>query len=173
MKCLHTANAGQRFCSKVEKVCPSSGEGRVSHKRIWEVRVQLSWILISHKTQLHVGEGTIWGERAWIKLECLGRKYRWTSVKKDFLVKSTKALYVHVSHSAVSESFATPWAIAHQASLSMGFPRQEYWSGLPFPFLGIKPRSSALQADSLPTEPPDKAQDIVYCTTKYWSTCIY
>ena len=52
----------------------------------------------------------------------------------------------------------TPWIVAHQAPLSMGFPRQEYWSGLPFPSpgdfpdLGIKPRSPALQADSLPTE---------------------
>ena len=31
-----------------------------------------------------------------------------------------------------SHSIVTPWTIAHQASLSMGFPRQEYWSGLPF-----------------------------------------
>ena len=43
-----------------------------------------------------------------------------------------------------------PWGVAHQASLSMGFPRQEYWSGLPFPSpgdlpdLGIKPTSPAL-----------------------------
>ena len=47
---------------------------------------------------------------------------------------------------------------AHQASLSMGFPRQEYWSGLPFPSPGdlpdpgIKPGSPALQVDSLPSE---------------------
>ena len=52
----------------------------------------------------------------------------------------------------------TPWTVAHQAPLSMGFSRQEYWSGLPFPSpgdllnLGIKPWSPALQADSLPTE---------------------
>ena len=58
--------------------------------------------------------------------------------------------------------FLTPWTTAHQAPLSMGFPRQEYWSGLPFPSLGdlpdpgIKPRSPAFQADSLPTEPPGK-----------------
>ena len=32
--------------------------------------------------------------------------------------------------------FATPWAVAHQAPLSMGFSRQEYWSGLPFPSPG-------------------------------------
>ena len=55
--------------------------------------------------------------------------------------------------------FATPWTVARQAPPSMGFSRQEYWSGLPFPFpgdlpdLGIEPRSPvapALQADSLP-----------------------
>ena len=66
-----------------------------------------------------------------------------------------------VSHSVVSDS-ATPWTIAYQASLSMEFSRQEYWSGLPCPLQGdlpnpgIKPRSLALQADSLPSEPPGK-----------------
>ena len=46
--------------------------------------------------------------------------------------------------------FATPWTIAYQAPLSMGFSRQEYWSGLPFPSLGdlpdpgIEPRSTVL-----------------------------
>ena len=55
-----------------------------------------------------------------------------------------------------------PRTIAHQAPLSMGFSRQEYWGGLPFPSpgdlpnLGIEPRSSALQADSLTSEPPGK-----------------
>ena len=38
-----------------------------------------------------------------------------------------------------TNSLATPWTVAHQAPLSMGFPRQEYWSGLPFPPLGIFP----------------------------------
>ena len=52
--------------------------------------------------------------------------------------------------------FATPWTVAHQAPLSMGFPRQEYKSGLPFPssgdlpYPGIKPGSLALLEDSLP-----------------------
>ena len=55
-------------------------------------------------------------------------------------------------------TLATPWTVGHQAPLSMGFSRQEYWSGFPFhspgdlPNPGIKPRSPALQADSLPTE---------------------
>ena len=53
-------------------------------------------------------------------------------------------------------TLATPWTIACQAPLSMGFSRMEYWSGLPFPSPGdlpnpgIEPRSPALQADSLP-----------------------
>ena len=66
-----------------------------------------------------------------------------------------------LSGSVVSES-ATPWSAARQALLSMGFSRQEYWSGLPFappgdlPDPGIKPRSPALQAGSRPpsSDPP-------------------
>ena len=58
--------------------------------------------------------------------------------------------------------FATPWAVAYQASQSMGFSRQEYWSGLPFPSPGdlpdpgIESRSPTLEADALPTEPQGK-----------------
>ena len=54
--------------------------------------------------------------------------------------------------------FATPWTVAYQAP-SMGFSRQEYWSGLPFPSPGdlpdpgIEPGSPTLQADALPSEP--------------------
>ena len=58
--------------------------------------------------------------------------------------------------------FATPWTVARQAPLSMGFPRQEYWSGLPFPSPGdlpnpgIEPGSPALEANALTSEPPGK-----------------
>ena len=58
--------------------------------------------------------------------------------------------------------FAIPWTVAYQAPLSMGFSRQEYWSGLPFPSPGeipnpgIEPRFPALQANSLPTKPPGR-----------------
>ena len=57
---------------------------------------------------------------------------------------------------------AAPWTVAHQAPLSLGFSRQKYWSGLPFPSPGdlpdpgIEPGSPALQAGSLPSEPPKK-----------------
>ena len=56
----------------------------------------------------------------------------------------------------------TPWTVAHQAPLSMGFSRQEYWSGLPFPSAGdlpdpgIEPRSPALAGTPFTTEPPGK-----------------
>ena len=58
--------------------------------------------------------------------------------------------------------FATPWTVAYQAPPSMGFSRQEYWSGLPFPspgYLpdpGIEPGSPAFQADALTSEPAGK-----------------
>ena len=61
--------------------------------------------------------------------------------------------------------FVTTWTIACQLPLCMGFSRQECWNGLPFPSPedlsnpGIKPRSPALQADSLPAEPPGKAKN--------------
>ena len=56
--------------------------------------------------------------------------------------------------------FVTPWTVAYQALPSMGFSRQEYWSGLPFPSPGdlpnpgIEPGSPTLQADTLTSEPP-------------------
>ena len=65
----------------------------------------------------------------------------------------------------MSDSFVTPWTVAHQAPLSMGFPRQEYWSGLPFlspgdlPNPGIEP---ALAGRFFITEPSGKPWIYVY-----------
>ena len=56
----------------------------------------------------------------------------------------------------------TPLSVAHQAPLSLGFPRQEYWNELPFPSPedlpkpGVELRSPELQVDSSPSEPPGK-----------------
>ena len=61
-----------------------------------------------------------------------------------------------------SLTLATPWTVAHYAPLPMGFPRQEYGSGLPFPFPGdlpdpgIKPSSLVLAGGFFTTEPPGK-----------------
>ena len=69
-------------------------------------------------------------------------------------------LWLKVKSFSHVQLFATPWTVAHQAPLSMGFSRQEYWSGLPFPSpgalpnLGIEPRSPTLQAFT--SAPPGK-----------------
>ena len=69
------------------------------------------------------------------------------------------------------QPFVTLWTVAHKTPQSIEFFRQEYWSGLSFPSPGdfpdpgIEPGSPALQADSLPTEPPGNSIDIeIECT---------
>ena len=75
------------------------------------------------------------------------------------------------SHQVVSDSFTTPWTVACQVLLFMGFPRQEYWSGLPFlpsghlPYPGIEPMSSAspaLAGGFLYPGPPGKYSVLVF-----------
>ena len=91
------------------------------------------------------------------------RMYRISKTFKDLEVYFTQryAQWTCSGGGLVTKScpaVATPWTVAHQAPLSTGFSRQEYWSGLPFPSpgdlpdSGIEPRSPALQADSLLTE---------------------
>ena len=70
--------------------------------------------------------------------------------------------------------FATPWTVTHHTPLSMGFSRQEYWSRLPRPLSGnlpnteIKPRSPAMQADSLLPEPPGKPKKTGVGSLSFW-----
>ena len=72
------------------------------------------------------------------------------------------------------DSFATPWTVAHQAPLSMGFPRQEYWTGLSFPSTGdltdpgTEPAPPALAGRFFTTEPPGKSKCRVH-HTKRWA----
>ena len=87
---------------------------------------------------------------------------------------------VQFSRSVVSDS-AIPWTITYQAPPSMGFSRQERWSGLPFPSPGdlpdpgIEPGSPALQADALPSEPQDlPKKDTSPHITPIWSSpCLF
>ena len=66
-----------------------------------------------------------------------------------------------------------PWIVSPQAPLSMGFPRQEYWSGLPFPFVedlpdpGIKPRSPTLQTS--PALQADSILSMGFFRQEHWS----
>ena len=82
-------------------------------------------------------------------------------------IKSAQSdLISEVKSLSCVQLFATPWTVAHQAPPSMEFSRQQYWSGLPFPspgYLpdpGIEPRSPALQADALLSEPPGRVKFI-------------
>ena len=73
----------------------------------------------------------------------------------------------------MSDPFATPWIIEHQAPLSLGCPRQEYWIGLSFPFPGtlptpgIKPAPPVLVGELFTTEPPGKRVCVCVCVCKY------
>ena len=75
----------------------------------------------------------------WFFSQKTNRKVNWLSSSVSCLV--------------VSDPLRPPWTVAHQAPLSMGFSRQEYWSGVPFPSPedlpdpGIEPKSPVLQAD--------------------------
>ena len=78
------------------------------------------------------------------------------------LETGTTMMKLKVKSLSCVQLFSTLWSVAHQAPPSMGFSRQEYWRGLPFPSPGdlpdpgIKPGSPALQTDALPSEPPGK-----------------
>ena len=82
------------------------------------------------------------------------------TIQNKYLIV-TLSMYCHLSH---VQLFATPWTIAHQPPLCMGFSRQEYWSGLPFPPPGdlpnpvIESRSSALQGRLFTIRVTGKAQ---------------
>ena len=79
----------------------------------------------------------------------------------------------------MSDSFATPWTVACQAPLSMEFPRQEYWSGLPFPSPGdlpdpgIEPVSLALAGIFFTTEPPEKTVDTLDVSSCFLYTQVF
>ena len=86
-----------------------------------------------------------------------------TSIKERDSYKTVNFRMVVVfSPQVLSDSFVTPWTVGYQAPLSMGFTRQEYWSGLLLPSPGdhpdpgIEPPSPALAGTFITTEPPGK-----------------
>ena len=101
-----------------------------------------------------------------LKMVCIRKKKKIPTAGRHFLGQNSSPFALSPWSEVKSLSrvrlFATPWTIAYQAPLSVGFSRQEYWSGLPFPspgdlpYPGIKPRSPALWADALSSKPPGK-----------------
>ena len=95
------------------------------------------------------------------------------AVRAPDLLKEVTIIFISEVKSLIRvRLFVTPWTVAYQAPPPMGFSRQEYWSGLPFPSPedlpdpGIKPRLLCLlhwQMDCLSTESPGKPMD------KMWS----
>ena len=132
---------------------------------------------------MQIKEKTLLGKKSFLVDRHLSRKRAikmLTGPRPEDDVKPPETFCIRDSDSEVAQSCPTlcdPMdCIAHHAPLSMGFSRQEYWSGLPFPSSGdlpdpgIEPRSPALQADALTSEPPGKP--FVYgkvCKKKAWS----
>ena len=105
-------------------------------------------------------QSTSWETLGWKKHKLESRLPGEISITLD--MQMTPPLWQKVKVKSLSRvrHSATPWTVAHQAPPSMGFSRQEYWSGLPLPSPGdlpdpgIEPRSPAFQADALNSEPP-------------------
>ena len=117
---------------------------RSSIHGIFQARV-LEWVAISFARGSSRPRDRTWVSRI------VGRRLTIWATREVSFIFSVKSL-------SRVRLFATPWTIACHAPRSMGFSRQEYWSGLPFPSpgdlsdLGIEPRSPALQADALTSE---------------------
>ena len=122
--------------------------------------------LKSKESACHCKSHRRWGFNPWVRKIRWKRKWQATLIKKVnmsyvFYIFFAMFLLNSVSLSLVTKlcpTLATPWTVACQTPLSMGFSRQEYWSWLPFPSPGdlpdslIEPESPSLQPDSLPTE---------------------
>ena len=131
------------------------------------MRLERHMVLRKVSEPLGVSRGRMWRCKglktaAWKELEhcrdCQGEgSATWKQFRRKIYQRSPCRICCAVlSCPVLSDSLWAPWTVVHQAPLSVGFSRQGYWSGLPcpppgdLPNRGIEPRSSALQADSLP-----------------------
>ena len=134
----------------------------VDHNKLWKIIYKME--IPNHLTcllrNLYAGqEATVRTRHRtmdWFQIgkgECQGCKLSPCLFNLHAEWKKVKVKVKLLSHARL---FATPWTVAHQAPLSIGFSRQEFWSGLPFPSPGDLPHpetesvSPAWQADSLP-----------------------
>ena len=107
-----------------------------------------------HRGHCSMSSGSLGGRGVWGRVDTCNV---WLSPSAPEAI--TKLLISYLCAWSLSQLhvFLTPWTVAHQAPLLIGFSKLEYWTGLPCPPSGMEPRSPALQADSLPSEPPEKS----------------
>ena len=121
----------------------------------------------------------------WSAFHTLGKSTKWGQVKKfsktNNIFQNKYNMYVYILNicsSMYAESlshvwfFATPWTVAHQAPLSMEFPRWEYWNGLPFPALGDLP-DPVIEPVSLSSPVRTGGFFTTYEIHIHISTCLY
>ena len=114
-----------------------------------------------------------------VKVPCTMTKTHSQIDKYFFKAVLDNRMLLLFSRWVMSSSFATPWTIAHQAPLSMRFPRQEYWSELPFPsprvlpYPGFESIFCALAGEFLTTEPRGKSYNRICCSVamSYMTLC--
>ena len=133
----------------------------ISKLTLWLPLLRDSVLNPTRQTVSNLLQSFLSRERGWSKIL---EEFRWSSQRKSIIPTiMSLPLILKWSRSVMSDSL---WPhglyVAYQAPPSMGFSRQEYWSGLPFPSPGdlpdpgIEPRSAEFQADALTSEPPEK-----------------
>ena len=164
-ECVHAKllQSCPTLCDPMDGSLPGSSVHGIFQARI------LEWVAISFSRRSSQPRD----QSCLSSVSCIGR---WDLHPQRHLESPYYITKVKVKSDSVS-----PWAVAHQTPPSMGFFRQEYWSGLPFPSPGdlpdpgIEPGSPALQVDALPSEPPGKSllynkilQNLVTSSSKYY-----
>ena len=124
-------------------------------------------------SQLSVSTGQRYVSRRWYKMFFTGFHLGVDGILKWGFSHRPSHSFLLVTHQVTCYSFATPCALVHQDPVSVGFSRQEYWSGWPFPSLGelpdpgVKPASPTLTGRFFTVEPQGSLTDTLEnCYTK-------
>ena len=145
---------------------------------IWEVQLAEN-DCISNRGLLYINSITSHPTELFHHLECVFHCFPWIAQERNHRICKHNYFFLCCCclASQSRQVLATPWTVTRQAPPSMGLPRQEYWSGLPFPSPrdlpdpGIKPESPALAGGFFTTEPHQGVVLILLIATSYFSNC--